>query len=234
MAPCLCSQTDQIGIPIIYKDITVSLSIPGKWGNRSFGVRRIPDNQETLMGRTNEYSIWRNDWVWNRSWFRGPLGKMICDASFKTRIFSEINESRSRSGSTVADFRDPSALLQYVKNVRSKADRSSFFEYDVIENGRGFWIRCCDAGKKIYGLPTAEVWFIGVSENAYIQLEFAVIRQTEDESGEKWQMSAIYWQNKIIETLNVSGLKQTNTLRLGHSKWQFPEALKKNEPLDQP
>jgi hypothetical protein len=225
------AQIEQVRVPIEYRGVKVSIEMPARWANAPFPTRPVPLNPKAEMGETNRYVLWNKDWGWNRSWFRGPLGHMIFDAFLKIEVPLQAGDRKRRDYVRQFNFLKLEELLSYVRAARSGAHRSEFSKYFLVERGGTVWVRSYKEDDVTNGIPTAESWFLGMTEDLYLQFDFAAIRDAKDASGERWLNAALYWQNRIIGSIEVSGLKQITTGREAVVSWELPRTLPEDSTL---
>jgi hypothetical protein len=225
------AQVQQVRVPIEYRGIRVSVEMPARWANAPFPIRPVPVNPKAEMGGANWYVVWAKDWSWSRSWFRGPLGHMIFDASLRVELPTQAADRKRRDYVRQFNFLKPEELLNYVRAARNGAHRSEFSKYFLIQRGNTIWVRSYKEDDITNGVPSAESWFLGLTEELYVQFDFAAIQDAKDASGERWLDAALYWQNRMIDSIEVSGLKQVTTGRESVISWEFPRTIPEDNTL---
>ncbi len=223
------ADTPTTHIPIDYKDVNVSLEMPARWANSEFGFHRVPTDIEERLAKGGDFVICRKDLEWSRSFFRGTLGIMIVDITL-TRIPEGSTERSStealRLFKAKADFRYPRDIYAYHDLAVVKDENMTFkHTIDYVGIDRVIWGRVNTVGRSWNGIPTSETLVLGLDRRTYLRIDLGVSLYFEGSKGESWQKAALYWQNKIIESIRVTGLKQILTGEELTDTWRFPAGL---------
>lgn len=219
-------------IPIDYKGIHASLEMSSRWADSQFGFHRVPADVEERLKDGGDFVICRKDLTWSRSFFRGPLGIMTVDVTI-TRLPKELTVHSTnhptleqlRIVNAKADFRYPKELHDYYKLsiVESMTKREHTITY--FEIGGVKWVRLNRIGNDWKGVPQSEILVLGLDSRTYLRIDLGVSREDAGPKGEAWAKAALYWQNKIIESIRVTGLKQILTGDEKSEPWRFPDSL---------
>ncbi len=228
------ADTPMTRIPIDYKDIHVSLEMPARWANSQFGFHPVPADIEEKIGKGGDFVICTKDLEWSRSFFRGPLGSMVVDITL-TRIGKGAAE-RSRTEAlrifkAGADFRYPRDIYSYYDLAFVKDGTTDKCTISYAAIGDVIWARLNRVGATWNGVPKSEILVLGLDSRTYLRIDLGVSLYFEGPKGESWQKDALYWQNKIIESIRVTGLKQILTGEEHAETWRFPAGLEYSSEL---
>jgi hypothetical protein len=224
---CPAAETVEISrVPFGIFGAGLSMEMPKRWVDTPSPIRPIPDALPKYLSESGHHSVWIKEWGWSRSFFRGSLGRMQCDAWIhrKTEKFDE----------DLADIADPlkkcllvpEILFAYVKATTSQSTASNYYRRSLVRSGSAIWVRVADVAEKHRDIPTAEMWFLGVTKDTFVKIDFACIRDAKGEPGDKWLAAALYWQHRMIASLQVTGLKQYPSGKETITDWKFPEVLR--------
>lgn len=218
-------------VPISLEGVVVSVEMPKRWVNAPFPITPVPANLRQTLSSGSTHTLWVKDWSWSRSWFRGGMGLIHFDAWITKRAIRNRDGSDEDAAWRKANLLRPGQLLTYVENATGNTTFSNYYRYSLEKLGDAFWVRIVSTDKRFKELPTSESWYLGIAEDLYLSLDFACIRQAKGEAGDRWLASALYWQNRMIASLQITGLKQILTGNENATVWKFPEQLKPETDL---
>jgi hypothetical protein len=232
------SGTPMTRIPVDLNGVTVTVETPKKWAESEFGYRTVPPDVKSQMGRSGEFVICSKSLEWSRGFLRGQLGHIYLDvvlrvpALFDGYSSAEGEKKREHQARLQRiDFRRPLELAAYLSNSRAAAHGGDHYQVTCVSHKGHIWVRIRRVDKTWNGISVSEDWFIGVDRDAYVRIDFAASKDSEGPKAEAWQKSALYWQNKMIESLTVTGLEQDLTGVENVETWRFPEALEYSPDL---
>jgi len=125
----------------------------------------------------------------------------------------------------VVDFTKARDLRDYLQRFWLRGVLGGRHHFQYTKRQGAVWIRVTKGDDMWNEVPISENWFIGVDRDTYVRIDFAAAKDSEGSKAEAWQKSALYWQNKMIESLTVTGLQQDLTGVEGVETWHFPDAL---------
>ncbi|MBI5690192.1 MAG: hypothetical protein HZC55_08830 [Verrucomicrobia bacterium] len=211
-------------VPITHAGVTVSLEMPKRWVNAPFPIRSVPENVTSLMQHSKVYNIWSKDLSWSRSWFRGPLGHIVFDALLVHMPASSRDPGTPPASE--AGFLRPHDLLEYLRISQQHVYESEYLTYALRRLGSHVWVRQHRTNKLFHGIPRSESWMIGLTPEIYLRLDLGCTPEHKGEAGERWLQSVLYWQNRTIGSLQVTGLRQILSGQEPITPWEFPALLK--------
>lgn len=211
-------------VPITHAGVTVSLEMPKRWVNAPFPIRAIPSGAFASSRETYVHAVWRKDLSWKRSWLRAPLGHLVFDA-LVVRVPKYSRKPDDFPPSDVG-FLQPHELLEYLRIGQRRVHEADDLTYSLVKRESQLWVRESRSTQLFHGVPRAESWMIGLTPEIYLRIDIGCTREHDGEAGERWLHSMLSWQNRIIGSLQVTGLRQVLT---GHERvtpWAFPSVLK--------
>ncbi len=212
-------------VPFDVFGVGISIEMPKRWAAAPFPISPIPDTLDRIMSQSGLYAVWVKEWGWSRSFFRGSLGRMHCDAWINRKTAKYDEDLVSIPDPAKKCLLAPEVLFAYVKTATSVGTASNWYRYSLVRAGGVVWVRLTDVDKQYRDIPTSESWFLGLTEDTYLNFDFACIRDAKGEPGDKWLAAALYWQHRMIASLQVTGLKQYPSGKETITDWKFPEVL---------
>ena len=229
LQPDVLSQVPVQRVPIEYAGVVVSIEMPKRWVDAPFPIQPVPANLIPAMERSKEHAVWRKDWSWNRSWFRGPLGHMMFDALLNYEPFPvSAHQEESTAIKRGWNFLKPTELLSYIQAAHARVIEAEFLEYSLVNHRSLIWVRQLRRNKSFDGHPRSETWLLGLTSEIFLRFDFACTPDAAGETGDRWLAAALYWQNRMINSIQVTGLKQHLTGEEKITGWKFPEFLKED------
>jgi hypothetical protein len=215
-----------VRVPFSVGSVGISIEMPKRWSETPFPIRPIPDALPKFLSESGVHALWVKEWGWNRSFFRGGLGRMFCSAWIKKKTSKYDEDLEGIADPNKKHLLVPDVLLAFVSASTSTTTFSNWYRYSLVRLGGATWVRLSKIENKYKDIPIAESWFLGLSEEVFLHFDFACARDAKGEPGDKWLAAALYWQHQMIASLRVTGLQQYPSGRETITDWKFPEVLK--------
>jgi hypothetical protein len=134
---------------------------------------------------------------------------------------------RNRDDYRPADtnFLSPTQLLDFLRISQRKVHDADQIVYQLLSIGSSVWVRFHRTTALFHGIPRSESWMIGLTPEIYLRLDLGCTPEHQGEAGERWLQSVLYWQNRIIGSLQVTGLRQILSGQEPITPWEFPAML---------
>jgi hypothetical protein len=215
-----------VRVPFSVGSVEISIEMPKRWAAAPFPIHPIPSTLPKILSNSGLYAVWVKEWGWNRSFFRGGLGHMHCDAWINRKTTKYDDDLGSIADPLKKRLLVPDYLLAFVSTATANSSFSSGYRFSLCRLGSVVWVRLARVDEKHQNIPTAESWYLGLSKDTYLNFDFACIREAKGEPGDKWLAAALYWQHRMIASLQVTGLKQYPSGKETITDWKFPEVLR--------